>query len=211
LGEVLDTDDQLSATEHQAILKIAQTHGEELSRLGVNVNFAPVVDLSQTGSAGGYSQITQRAISKHPKLVNLVKNIYCFELAKFEITCTLKHFPGLGGVNQDTHLELGRKDGVVADLKEDISAFQTFESDHLVMLSHTIVPAIDPDHPISLSSKGLSWLRDINPRAKTITDDLSMLPISDGYGVKKAYNLARQAGVDYILISYDPELVYELL
>ncbi|MFM7855677.1 MAG: glycoside hydrolase family 3 N-terminal domain-containing protein, partial [Flammeovirgaceae bacterium] len=77
-------------------------------------------------------------------------------------------------------------------------------------VSHTQVKNIDPDLPMSISPKGIAYLKEINPDAKIITDDFSMFPISQKYGIQKAYQMAISAGVDYILVSYDTELGYSI-
>ena len=69
---------------------------------------------------------------------------------------------------------------------------------------------IDNQNPASVSQKSINFLKQVNPDAKIITDDFSMLPISKDVGIKKAYIQSLEAGVDYILISYDKELAYQL-
>jgi beta-N-acetylhexosaminidase len=198
------------AYEKGEIADLAKIHGKELQEIGVNVNLGPVADLDSPAGAGGYSQISSRSVSDDPQVVQKAVREYCLQLQKFEVKCTLKHFPGIGKVSQDTHFELGRIEANLEQVLADSQGFKSLETEHLVMLSHTLVMAIDDRHPMSVSSKGVRFLRSINPEAKTITDDMSMLPISQDIGIKKAYQMSLSAGVDYVLISYDKDLVYWL-
>jgi beta-N-acetylhexosaminidase len=192
------------------IQKIASIHGSELAEIGINVNLAPVADLENENSAEGFSQISKRAISKNPEEIQIVVKNYCNKLWEYGIKCTLKHFPGIGDVAEDTHFRLGIKKGDLEKIKYEASSFRSPQNPHFVMVSHTKIEAIDNQNPASTSRKSIEFLKQINPDAKVITDDFSMMPISKGVGIKKAYTASLEAGVDYILISYDKDLGYEL-
>src|SRR5262249_12543824 len=83
--------------------------GRALAGLGINLNFAPVVDLNKNlvNPNDRYTRIRERAISADPAVVTEVAQSYCLGLVDAGVRCTLKHFPGLGGVFEDTHLEAG--------------------------------------------------------------------------------------------------------
>ncbi|MEZ4448006.1 MAG: glycoside hydrolase family 3 N-terminal domain-containing protein [Nannocystaceae bacterium] len=202
-----------------AIRGAACVHGRELRALGVTVDFAPVVDLRVDVDRGfdHYSRIQDRAIDRDPALVARVADWYCAGLRAHGVACTLKHFPGLGRVVEDTHFFAGHlrepRDRLEA---EDLAPFRALaaegEATTLIMLSHTLVDAFDPETPASHSDaivRGLlrdGWGHD----GVLITDDLSMFPISLGPGgVGGASERALAAGVDLLLISFDPDLYYE--
>src|SRR5262249_26633459 len=88
-----------------AVRQFALQQGRELAGLGVNLNFAPVVDVDHgiINPADRYTQVHQRAISSDPAIVTDVAGAYCAGLAEAGVRCTLKHFPGLGRVFDDTH------------------------------------------------------------------------------------------------------------
>ena len=90
----------------QAVRQFAATQGRELADLGINLNFAPVVDLDHqvVNPNDRYTRIFQRAISSDPAVVAQVAAWYCAALEESGVRCTLKHFPGLGRVFEDTHL-----------------------------------------------------------------------------------------------------------
>ena len=91
----------------EAVRAYAADVGRSLSELGVNLNFAPVVDLDHGVSNPNdrYTRIGTRAISSDPKIVADVAGEYCRGLALHGVHCTIKHFPGLGRVFEDTHLD----------------------------------------------------------------------------------------------------------
>ncbi len=94
------------AKQKAEVIKYATIHGQELAALGFNLNFAPVVDLNYgiINAKDKYSRIYQRAIALDEKIVSQVALWYCQTLEKFQVSCTLKHFPGLGSIAVDTHL-----------------------------------------------------------------------------------------------------------
>ena len=91
----------------QAVRQFGATQGRELADLGINLNFAPVVDLDHqvVNPNDRYTRIFQRAISSDPAVVAQVAAWYCAALEESGVRCTLKHFPGLGRVFEDTHLD----------------------------------------------------------------------------------------------------------
>ena len=121
---------------------------QQLACLGTNVNFAPVVDVDKgiRDAADRFSRIGDRSISADPALVARTARLYCGILAKAGVQCTLKHFPGLGGVKVDTHV--GEAVLSVLDAA-DVAPFQeltqSLDPRPWVMLSHAIVAPLDRD------------------------------------------------------------------
>ena len=93
---------------HNLFTNFARIHGSELSDIGVNVNFAPVVDINEgvINNDDKHTRIYRRAISDDPGLIGKVASEYCKYLAEYNVICTLKHFPGLGNVKNDTHISV---------------------------------------------------------------------------------------------------------
>ncbi len=196
-----------------AVRQYAARQGRELASLGVNLNFAPVVDLNHgvINPEDKTSRISTRAISNDPAVVTEVADLYCEALMVNGVHCTLKHFPGLGRVYEDTHKltadlaapaqELEATDWLpFRRLKENGSAF--------TMLGHARLTAIDAERPASFSNavvKGL--LRDTwGHRGILITDDFSMGAVTlSREGPAGGAVAALNAGVDLILVSYDPD------
>lgn len=195
----------------------ARQQAQGLASLGVNLNFAPVVDIDHQvdNPADRFTRISTRALSDDPDVVTRAAGAYCRGLAEHGVHCTLKHFPGIGRVFNDTHVER-------AVLMESPEVLQQSDwlpfrqlSDHdvspWIMLSHVIVPAMDPVQPVSTSApvvQGLlrdQWHFD----GVLITDDLCMRAIHDAPGsIGQAAVDALNAGVDILLVSYDPDQYY---
>jgi beta-N-acetylhexosaminidase len=202
----------------------ALEQGRGLAGLGFNLNFAPVVDLDHgvNNPADAYSRISSRAISADPAVVADVAGIYCDGLAAVQVLCTLKHFPGLGRVFEDTHVNEGALRQSVAELEAtDWVPFRRLLGDAsgqparpAVMVGHVRLPALDPAQPVSTSAVAINgllrtaWGFD----GLVITDDLCMGAIYNSReGIGRASVGALNAGVDLLLISWDGDQLYPVL
>jgi beta-N-acetylhexosaminidase len=203
----------------QAAQRYGALQGRALAELGVNLNFAPVVDVDHhvVNPHDKYTRISQRAIASDPAVVARVADAYCSALGRAGVHCTLKHFPGLGRVFADTHLEPARLDATPSELAEsDWLPFRTLmrAPDRFTMLAHVRLTAIDPVHPVSVSKRVVTdllrgeWGYD----GVLVTDDFSMMAIyrsrpGAGGGAVQALN----AGVDLVLVSYDADQYYSVM
>lgn len=215
LSQIIESSDNFESRK-QAIIDYAQKQGEELVELGINLNFAPVVDINKSiiNPQDKYSQIYRRAISSNPNIVAEVGLTYCQILEKTGVECTLKHFPGLGRVENDTHLTQAELFTPIAELaSDDWIPFRQIlqQTTAWTMLGHTQLMAVDSKHPVSFSQAVITGIlrQDWQHNGILITDDFSMGAVyrsADGF--KKATIKALNAGVDVILIAYDPDLYY---
>ncbi|MEM9543794.1 MAG: glycoside hydrolase family 3 N-terminal domain-containing protein, partial [Cyanobacteria bacterium P01_E01_bin.42] len=213
LAEVVDREKTLEAKK-QAVIEYATTQGEELSGLGINVNFAPVVDLNKgiVNPSDRFSQIYRRAISEDSQIVTLVARWYCDTLAEFNVQCTIKHFPGLGRVEDDTHVTEAELNAAIEELAEDdwIPFREMMQnSSAWMMLGHAKLMALDPKHPVSFSPAVIQELirEQWQYRGILITDDLCMKAVyGSRNGIDDAIRKALVSGVDLLLIAYDPDL-----
>jgi beta-N-acetylhexosaminidase len=198
-----------------------EQQGRSLANIGINMNLAPVVDLkveSEEKWTDARSLIKQRAIDSDPWVVSRVAIAYGKGLTTSGIQPTVKHFPGLGRVKADTHLV---KASLITDPVEQAADWLPFRevtahTGAAMMLSHVRLPDIDPDRPVSLSrvvvqdvlrkKDGNGW----NYQGLLITDDLNMGAVY-GDGIGRAAIAALDAGVDMILVSYDPEQYYRAI
>ncbi len=215
IGRLIEPEQPLPEDKIRAL---GTTHGEDLKTLGINLNLAPVLDLrgEMNRALDAFSKIGHRAISADPRVVARAASLYCASLRQTGVRCTAKHFPGIGDVTEDTHFFTGTlRASRESLLKRELHPFRAL-SDELpaMMLSHTLAHALDPEQPASRSSaviKGL--LRDRwGYRGILLTDDLSMFPIVHGRGgVGGAAEDSLRAGADLMLISYDPDLYFEVM
>ncbi len=201
------------------IIKYAQTHGRELSELGVNLNFAPVVDLNKgiINPNDKFTKVYQRAISEDKEVVAKVALWYCQTLEKYGVRCTIKHFPGLGRVSNDTHIADAELTASIDELNSDdwVPFRQVMSnSQAMTMLGHVKLTAIDDRSPVSFSQPVVTGIIRNNWQYDGIlvTDDFSMQAV---YGSKEGLQLATvkaiNAGVDLILFSFDKDLYYEAM
>jgi beta-N-acetylhexosaminidase len=197
--------------------------GRALASLGINLNFAPVVDLNRNvvNPSDRYTRIRERAISGDPVVVTEVARHYCLGLAEAGVQCTLKHFPGLGGVFEDTHLEAGSLRLTRGELeRSDWVPFRVLMGSGALgtgtftMLSHARLAALDAEHPVSFSPAVVSgllreaWGYD----GVLITDDFSMgAAYASKEGIAAASVAALGAGVDLVLIAYDPAQYFAMM
>ncbi len=208
-----------SAQLRQGVQHFASKQGLELAELGANLNFAPVVDLNHqiVNPNDRYSRIFQRAISSDPAVVAQVAEWYCAELEKAGVRCTLKHFPGLGRVFEDTHLDHASLTTSLEELtKTDWVPFRTIMTQNraFVMLGHARLTAIDIEQPVSMSPPVIAGMirGEWKHEGVLITDNFSMLAVyRSKIGMDNGSIEALNAGVDLILISYDPDQYYRVM
>jgi beta-N-acetylhexosaminidase len=203
----------------QAVREFAQKQGLELASVGVNLNFAPVVDLNYKliNPNDRYTRVYERAISGDPAVVTQVAGWYCAELEKAGVHCTLKHFPGLGRVVEDTHTGEANLTASLADLSNsDWIPFRALmrRGRPFTMLGHVRLTALDKDNPASMSRAVIAGLLrgDWTYNGVLITDNFSMAAVyRSSAGMKKGSIQALNAGVDLILISWDPDQFYPVI
>jgi beta-N-acetylhexosaminidase len=197
--------------------ELGEIQGRELSRLGVTINLAPVVDLRRVQSRRHLdlnSLISRRAISDDPSKVTEVASSYISGLDAFHVGATVKHFPGLGRASEDTHLFSAAIDTPLAELQAtDWRPFQELlsRSNAHLMVGHAAVTAIDPGRPASHSKRVVDDLirGQWGYQGLIITDDLVMGAIYK-HGVCTAVVESLNAGVDLLLIAFDGAQYYRM-
>lgn len=167
-----------------------------LKELGINVNFAPVVDVSTNPD----DYIYKRSFGKNANLTSEYASTVVTAMKEANIASVLKHFPGYGN-NTDTHTGISIDNRSLESFKEN--DFLPFEAGikagaNIVLVSHNIVTNIDSNNPASLSTRVHEILRnDLGFAGVIITDDLYMDAISKNYDSSVAV-LAILAGNDLI-------------
>ena len=171
-----------------------------LKDYGFNLDFAPVADVSVDGKG----IIGTRAYSGNLELASKAVSQAVTSFIDNKMLCSLKHFPGHGAVEADSHLG----SAVLNKSREELNEceFLPFISGikagaPFVMLGHITVPQISGDLPASLSPQIISILRnDLNFEGVIITDSFRMHAITDLYDSKESVFRAIKAGVDIVLI-----------
>ncbi|OMC12308.1 glycoside hydrolase family 3 N-terminal domain-containing protein [Mycobacterium sp. SP-6446] len=196
---------QLAQTQTpQQVHDLELDRGKKMRELGITVDFAPVVDV--TDAPDGV--IGDRSFSADPGTVTAYAGAYAQGLRDAGLLPVLKHFPGHGHGSGDSH-----KGGVVTPPLSDLQAndlvpYRTLVSQLPVgvMIGHLQVPGLTGDDPASLSRAAVQLLRTGTGygappfNGPVFSDDLSsMAAISDRYGVSDAVLHTLQAGTDVAL------------
>ena len=190
----------------QQVHDLALQRGQAMKKLGITIDFAPVVDVTD---APDDSVIGDRSFGSDPKVVTAYAGAYAQGLRDAGLLPVLKHFPGHGHGSGDSH-----KGGVVTPplsqlQTNDLLPYQTLvtEGPVAVMVGHLQVPGLTAgDDPASLSREAVQLLRTGTGyggppfNGPIFSDDLSsMAAISDRFGVAEAVLRALQAGTDVAL------------
>ncbi len=177
---------------------------------GINTIFAPVMDIQ---SNPDNPIISIRAFGTEPEIVSYLGSlmIRCYEEEGL-MSCA-KHFPGHGDTVIDSHHGLPLIGRSLKELIEfELIPFRkAIESNvSMVMMGHLLVPAIDPQWPISMSKKAVEFLRDMGFGGIIVTDAFNMGALS-GYSEIEAAEIALSGGVDLILHPSDPDTLAQTL
>ncbi len=186
----------------------AQKMGQELRAVGINLDFAPCVDVFTNEQN---TVIGDRSISSDPEMVAKHASALVRGYIKADIITCAKHFPGHGNTIVDSHDDLPIENADLTRLSScELIPFQkTFKSRvDMVMTSHIKFPQIDSEWPVTLSQKFIQdVLRDkCHFKGLIITDDLGMKAMTSHYGIEEVPVRALEVGVDLLLYCNDPEV-----
>lgn len=178
-----------------------------LSGLGINLNFAPVVDL-KINPENPIIAKRERSYSSDPEVVTLHSKEFIKTHRQAGVLTCLKHFPGHGSSTADSHH--GFVDISDTWSESELIPYKKLVKDNLVdcvMSAHVFNRNIDPKYPATLSSIHIDQeLRnEIGFNGVVFSDDLHMGAIKDNYTFEQTLNLAINAGIDILIISYDEE------
>ena len=175
-----------------------------LAGLGINVNFAPVVDLAANPNNPVIVKVG-RAFSNKEDSVTLLAKEFIREHRKYGVITSLKHFPGHGSSKDDTHF--GIADVTNTWTERELKPYQELiDSGYAdaIMTSHIVNKKLDKNgHPGTLSKDIMTELlrKRLHFSGVIFTDDMQMHAISKHYGLEEAVKLAINAGVDIMTFS----------
>lgn len=168
-----------------------------LRHLGLNWNFAPVVDVNNNPAN---PVIAERSFGADPQAVARLAGAWLRGAAAQGVAGCLKHFPGHGDTHMDSHHALPVVDKPLAALQAlELLPFRLLAAQApSVMTAHIVYPQLDADLPATLSPRLLhDVLRgDLGYRGVVITDALMMKAVHTRWGHARAAVLALQAGAD---------------
>ena len=176
----------------------------DLRRAGVNVDYAPVLDLALYKMN---TVIGARSFGDDPQQVVRFAGAFARGLRSQGIVPTFKHFPGHGSTAVDSHLDLPRIDLDEATFRSrDLAPFAALlPGAEAIMTAHIVVRTLDPDLPATLSHKILTELLhdEIGFTGVCFTDCMQMDAIAKSVGSAQGAVEALIAGADCVLISHD--------
>ena len=184
---------------------IGKLIAEEVRTIGVNVDFAPVIDIY---SNPNNTVIGKRSFGSDAEIVSNMAVHFTKGLEDNGVIGVYKHVPGHGDTDIDSHESLP----IINKSLDDLKAFELvpFKSAvkagaKMIMVGHIAIPEVTHDNtPASLSKEVIDILKnDLNYNGLIVTDALNMGAISDNYSNEEAYIKAIEAGNDLLLIPSD--------
>ena len=184
--------------------RAARVLGSQLRSIGINLDFAPVLDVDTNPSN---PVIGDRAFGPTPDIVIAHALAFAEGLHEGGVLSCGKHFPGHGDTDLDSHLALPRLSHDRArldqvELRPFRAAVDVLPS---VMTAHVVFEALDPTTPATMSRRAIAeLLRDeIGFEGAVFSDDLEMKAVSERYSLEEAGARAIEAGCDLLLVCSD--------
>jgi len=197
----------------EATRREGEKTGALLAGLGINLDFAPVVDVDVNPRSPAIGAL-ERSFSADPHRVAVHAQAYAQGLAAQGVLPCLKHFPGHGSAMADSHL--GLTDISRTWSPRELIPYETLipaGACPLIMCGHLYLRQFDPDVPCTLSPAVLTTLlrQRLGFAGVIVSDDMQMRAIADHYGLEEAILRAVEAGVDILVfgnnLDYDPDIV----
>ncbi|MBN1143661.1 MAG: serine hydrolase [Bacteroidales bacterium] len=193
--------------DDKMIFDMGSQIARQLKRLGVHVNFAPVIDINNNPLN---PVINTRSFGEDMMAVTRKSLFYMIGMENNGILAVAKHFPGHGDTEADSHHELP----VIQHSKERLDSLELFPFRELIynglsgiMTAHLQIPALDSRDtvPASLSKYVIDSLlnKEMGFKGLIFTDALGMKGVSEHYKPVDAAELALQAGNDILLMPDD--------
>jgi beta-N-acetylhexosaminidase len=179
----------------------------ELALAGINLNFAPVLDVNSNPES---PVIADRAFAADADAVTSLGWSWALGLRDGGVIPCGKHFPGHGAADKDSHFALP----TVAEPLERLEAtalppfvYACRKQIEALMTAHVLYPALDPHWPATLSQRIVTGLlrRQLGYGGVVFSDDMEMHAISDHYSPEEAALRSICAGVDMLLFCHELE------
>ncbi len=197
------------------ITEMAASIARDCQRMGVNWDFAPVADVNTNPKN---PIIGNRSFGSEPQNVIASAFAYAQGLQRNNVLAAIKHFPGHGDTDQDSHLDLPAVTHSLNRLNTiELAPFRALADKGIggIMVAHLYVPALEKgkDIPASISYNIITKLlkEKIGYQGLIITDALNMGAVANKYKAGELDALAFKAGNDIMLFSQDVETGKKLI
>lgn len=193
--------------------KIGTLLGRELKEFGLNLDFAPVLDIN---SNPNNPVIGDRSFGNNPEIVSELGIQTMKGIQSQNVIPTIKHFPGHGDTSVDSHLDLPIVNKSLKELKElELIPFERAIDDgaDVVMVAHILLPKLDKTNPASMSKVIMTDLlrNQLSFNGVIITDDMTMGAITEHFDIGKAAVESVKAGSDIILVGHNYDNVVKII
>ena len=183
--------------------RVAAAIAHDLAEVGVNVDLAPVVDVNANEAN---PIVGVRAFGSQPQLVARHAAAFVRGLQSGGVAACAKHFPGHGGTEEDSHLEVATFVGGARALTEALLPFRAAieAGTRAIMAGHIRVPALD-DSPAVISPTLLRGVlrSELGFDGMVMTDALEMRAVSATVGVEEGAVRALEAEADALCLGHD--------
>ena len=190
---------------------------KQLAEFGINVNFAPVMDLNVNPKSPAIGALG-RSFSEQFCAVYGMADAFIAGMHEADVVACVKHFPGHGSSTSDSHL--GVTDVTATWTEDEIIPYQMLVMDgytDMIMTAHIYNEKLDKQWPATLSSKVVNGLlrKELGFDGVVISDDLQMKAIAGRYSLRTIVKQALLADVDILLfgnnLDYDPEVAAKVV
>ncbi|MEW5742462.1 MAG: beta-N-acetylhexosaminidase [Myxococcota bacterium] len=201
-----------AARDEGLAYEAGRAQGEDLWRLGFNMNLAPVLDVNSNPMN---PVIGVRAFGDDVKLVASLGAAFVRGQQDAAIVTVAKHFPGHGAVDADSHRRLPVVKAPLSQVWSQLEPFEAAMKAGLdgMMTAHIATPALTGDDtPATLSPRVLGTVlrQQLGFHGLVVTDELEMDAIDARWGVGRAAVLAINAGADMVLVPWRSEKKLEV-
>ncbi|RDU38137.1 beta-N-acetylhexosaminidase [Neobacillus piezotolerans] len=193
--------------------KVGTLLGKELKEFGLNLDFAPVLDIN---SNPNNPVIGDRSFGNNAEIVSKLGIQTMKGIQSQNVITTIKHFPGHGDTSVDSHLDLPIVNKSLKELKElEIIPFERAinQGADVVMVAHILLPQLDKTNPGTMSKAVQTDLlrKQLGFTGVIITDDMTMGAITEHFDIGKAAVESVKAGSDIILVGHDYNNVVKII
>ena len=190
----------------ELVAEAAEITGDILKNLGINMDFAPVLDIKRFQEK---HVIGDRAYSDDIEMVSKCGIEFIKKLKEKGIIAVMKHFPGHGATKIDSHFILPIIFKRLEELeKNDMKPFKeamAYGTDAM-LIGHLVIPRVTKLYPASMSKKVINYIRqELNFNGIIITDDMRMKSVRLLYGKDRAIKRAFKVGNDLIMVKYSKD------
>jgi beta-N-acetylhexosaminidase len=198
--------------DEELAYKVGTVLGSKLKTFGLNMNFAPVLDINSNPLN---EVIGDRSLSDDPYVVAKLGNELVKGMSREGIVAVGKHFPGHGDTQIDSHYDL-------PIINKDLMELETLELEpfiyninngmNAIMVGHLLLPELSSE-PSSLSYEIINGIlrKKLKFNGVVLSDDMTMGAITNNYDIKEAVLKFLIAGGDIALICHDNSQIVDIV